>query len=250
MAFTTVAFSEGTSSATLDYVAAVADPHIRVSGDDIIVPELNKLVGYYAIGSSMTQARLSSPSLRAVVEPDIEPFDFDMEPVSNPNFHDRFDTPFELARSEAINFEVISVGTGASPIDRCIVWLGDGAKPAVPAGKMITVRATGTTTLTTSTWTNVNLTFSQTLPAGRYAVVGMRAASAGAIAARLVFSGTPWRPGVIGCDTDQDVMPDRFRYGKAGVWGEFEHNEPPTADFLSNSADTTETVHLDLIKIK
>jgi hypothetical protein len=37
--------------------------------------------------------------------------------------------------------------------------------------------------------------------------------------------------------------------GGWGVWGEFAHTAPPTVDFLSVSADTSEVVHLDLIKV-
>jgi len=35
-----------------------------------------------------------------------------------------------------------------------------------------------------------------------------------------------------------------------GVWGEFTHDSPPTVDFLSVSADTSETVYLDIVKIE
>jgi hypothetical protein len=37
--------------------------------------------------------------------------------------------------------------------------------------------------------------------------------------------------------------------GQLGEWGTFSHNTPPTVDFLSLSADTSQTVDLDLIMI-
>ena len=120
----------------------------------------------------------------------------------------------------------------------------------VPAGEIITVKATATETLVANKWTNAQLEFVDELGAGRYAVVGMRAKSDGLIAARLVFSEIPWRPGVVGIDAFGDLDVPRFRMGKAGIFGEFEHTNPPTVDFLSISADTSETVWLDIIKIR
>jgi hypothetical protein len=87
------------------------------------------------------------------------------------------------------------------------------------------------------------------LPAGSYDIIGMRAVSTGAIAARLVIPGFEWRPGVIAYDAVGDVELPRFRYGNAGVFGRFTHDSPPTVDFLSVSADTSETVFLDVVKV-
>jgi hypothetical protein len=108
---------------------------------------------------------------------------------------------------------------------------------------------TTSVTLSAYAWTNAALTFSQTLPMGRYQVVGMRARSTGLIAARLVFVGFSWRPGCVGHDAVSDIDNDVFRQGRLGVWGEFEHDTPPTVDFLSVSADSNPTVWLDLIKV-
>jgi hypothetical protein len=129
-----------------------------------------------------------------------------------------------------------------------MIWLMDKLEP-LPAGNIFTVRATGTTTLVANAWTNGTLTFSQQLPEGDYAVVGMYAQSAGLQAARLVRPGYAWRPGCPGSDADGDVSPPRFRNGGLGTWLTFNHRNPPSVDYLSNVADTAETVNLDLIKI-
>jgi len=248
MAFTLVGYTEEQNITALGNVAAIPDPHVRVEGDDIIVPDLNNIIGYYCLGSSTTQARLSSPSLRDELEPDIEPIDYAvLEPRSDPPYHDRFDTPIPLDKAEALHFQVVQ----EAGVFRSwgLVWLGDGEAARLPSGPLSTVRATASVTLTPNEWTNGALTFVQTLPAGTYAIVGMRAQSAGLVAARLVIPGYSWRPGCIGFDADQDLEYRRFRYGGMGVWGEFDHNEPPTVDFLSISADTNEVVHLDVVRI-
>jgi hypothetical protein len=247
MPFTLVAWNENfAAAATLDALTAVPDPHVRVSGDDIWIPEaLPMLAGYKVLGSTVTQARIESPTLRTLTPIDVSPIDTGSEP-----------TGANLARLLPLNpkavggGEALNVKCSVSAAGRAIAlaWLSDG--PLTPiTGEVFTVRATSATTLVANAWTNGALTFAQSLPRGRYAVVGMRALSAGLVAARLVFPGYPWRPGCIGYDAENDTEDDVFRGGKMGSWGEFDHDVPPTVDFLSISADTSEVVYLDLIKI-
>ena len=246
MPFTTIAFDENQDSATLVNIAALADQHIRVSGDDITVPALNEIVGLYAVGPSITQVRIDSPSLRILGNIDLEPVDLAAEPVAPPAFHDLRASPRSLDVSESLN--ALGSEGGATTRITVGVWLADRAIQR-HVGQFFTVRCTNASTLAANAWTNGELTFSQGLPAGRYRVVGMRAQSAGLQLARLVFIGGAWRPGCIGHDADGDIEEPSFRYGRFGIWGEFEHDTPPSVDFLSNSADTAQVVHLDLEKV-
>jgi hypothetical protein len=247
--FTTVAYVKSQDTGgVLTNVAAIADQHVRVSGDDVIVPDdLPFLCGAYAGGTTITGARISSPALRRTLLLDVSPLNVGAEPLSPTPLFNAFYSPLPLDADEALNALVAEGATGAE-YEEVVVFLGDGAQSPV-SGDIYTVRATGSTTLTAYAWSNVPLTFAQTLPAGRYQLVGLRAISAGAIAARCVFVGGTWRPGCIACDAESDLTPDIFRRGALGVWGEFEHNTPPTIDFLSISADTSEVVYLDLIKV-
>lgn len=245
-------FYEDIDTAVMAYITAIADPTLRIVGDDLIVPDgINQLMAYFAFGTTITQAQLLSPSLRRLALQDISPVNEGAEPVDTQFpavFHDLFDRPIVLDVSEALNAQ-INQALGAAEDETVFIWLGNGIDP-LPTGQMFTVRCTNTTTLVAYAWTNGALTFSQTLPAGRYAVVGMRACSTGMCGARLVFTGGDWRPGCVGIDDvgDQDLL--RFRYGASGSWGEFEHDLPPTVDFWSVSADTAQTVHLDLIQVR
>jgi len=248
MPFTLVAFTESQDSAALTNIAAVADPHVRVSGDDIYVPmALPFLAGYYFCGANFTQGQVLSPSLRRTCNIDVDRADLADEPGSPPNVHDLFANPTPLEGGEAINTQMAEDAAGASRVN-ALLWFSNG--PIAPVtGAMFTVRATSPTTLVANAWTNGALTFSQTLPRGTYQIVGMRAQSTGLRAARLVIPGFSWRPGVTGTDADSDIDAQVFRLGEAGVFGEFVHDAPPTVDFFSASADTAEVVHLDLIKI-
>lgn len=246
--FTLIGYTESQDSAVLVNVAALADQHVRINGDDIIVPpEVSLIVGAYALGPNLTRAQLVSPSLRRFLNYEIAPVDIAAEPVSPTPWIDLRDHPIPLDPEEALDAQAAEDGAGATR-GTILVWLASEAVQPV-AGDIRTVRVTNTTTLVANAWTNGALTFDQSLPAGEYAIVGARFVSAGLQAFRAVFVGYQWRPGAIGYDTASEVEHEAFRMGKFGTWGTFRHNTPPTVDFLSNSADTSQTGELDLIKI-
>jgi hypothetical protein len=246
--FTLIGWQQNVNTGgVLTEIDALPDQHVRVEDNNIIVPRgMNALLGAFHCAATATLAQLASPALRRTLLLDIAPINVGAEPLSPPPFVNKFYAPIALDEDEALR-ALVAGGETAAERKVMLVWLGDGPQSPV-TGEIFTVRATGSTTLTAYAWTNVALTFTQTLPAGRYAVVGMRAESAGCIAARLVFVGGTWRPGCIGSDSIADLSPDIFRHGALGVWGEFEHTQPPTVDFLSISADTSEVVYLDLVK--
>lgn len=247
MPFSVVAWSESQDSATLLTLSAVSDPHIRTSADDVVVPGFaTQILGAYAIGVNLTQAQLASPSLRRTVNMDLSPFDRLTLPPTTPRFVSRAYSPVPVEKGEALNALTAEDGAGATRAT-AIAILGDKA-PTVDARASYTVRATGTTTLTAFSWTNVVLTFSQTLPSGKYDIVGAFCRSAGAIAFRLVIPGSQYRPGGIGMTNDFDNGIKEQRYGGWGIWGSFDLEQPPTIDVLSATADTTETVYIDLVK--
>ena len=247
--FTLIGWTESQDSAVLVNVAALADPHVRVSGDDVIVPaDVPRIATVYASGLNIDRAQLISPSLRRILNLEISPLDVALEPTfPTPLLDLRFNT-IGLDPEEALDAQAAEIGAGAT---RCTIlcWLAD-KNIEVISGDIRSTRATNTTALVANAWTNGALTFTDTLPAGKYAVVGGRFFSAGLQAWRLVFVGYTWRPGAIGADTVADPDRDLFRYGNFGVWGTFNHNTPPTVDFLSASADTSQIGVLDLIKIE
>jgi len=118
------------------------------------------------------------------------------------------------------------------------------------AGDIRTVKCTSGHTSAGDIWENVALTLTQTLPAGRYQVVGMRAFGTALLAARLVFIGGVWRPGVPAGDSIDDADVQLFRGGKFGVFGEFEFDQPPSVDLLGSGVTAAEEIYLDLIQIR
>jgi len=250
MPFTVVGWFENQDSAVLINTLALADPHVRVEGDNIIVPAwAPNVLGLYAYGADLTLARLVSPSLRKLANPDISPLDKADEPTSIPPFHDLFDRPVPLEVSEALVFQGAEDNAAAGDM-ACFAWLGTEMTPA-PDGKIFTVRSTQViAALTIDVWNNRAFTLDQTIPAGRYACVGARAQGAGLRAFRFVPVGETHRPGALGFDADGDIAPPRFRNGKAGTWFEFEHNAPPTIDLMSLSTDAAVNIWLDLVQTR
>lgn len=246
--YTVVAFTESQDSASLVNVAAVADTLYRTNGDDLFVPrELANLAGWWFGGANFTAGQIVSPSIRRRWPIDVDEADLAAEPGSPVNFTDRFDSPIPLVPTEQINVLAAEDAAGASRVT-AVLFLSDGETTPV-SGDIATIRATGTTTLVANAWTVGQISFSQTLPAGRYALVGARVQSAGLIAARFVPVSGGHRAGVLGCDADSDIGLARFRYGRCGTLLEFDHDAPPQVEYLSASADTAEVLSLDLIEI-
>ena len=249
----TIAYYESVDQAGA-YVAlnGVADQIHRVVGDDIQVPAMTNIIAVAGGVESVAahRARLVAPSLRRRAMYAITPLNGQaaaaVEPDSPQKVLDLRDNPLALIRGEQLNFEAF-----ANPVAAQIQWgvILLAAGPIAPVtGKIFTIRATGATALVAGSWTNVALTFDEDLPAGEYDVVGLRAESAGLIAARIVFIGAETRPGCLGCDAPEDIAHDMFRHGGLGVWGHFKDDEPPTIDCLAVSADAAQEFWLDLIQ--
>lgn len=250
MSHTLVGYYESQDTAgVLTRMAALVDQHITVQGDDILVPDFAPKLGYvFASGSDITQAQISSPSLREKLLLDVAPLnDGADEPLYPLPFDNRLPNGIELVPSEGLRALVAEDAAGADA-EYVFALLYD-AIDALPPGEIITVRTTSATTLTANAWSLCVLTFSQQLEAGRYALVGMRMEGATAIAARAVLPGSGFRPGCIATDAIADVGEKLFRKGELGVWGEFEHTFPPQIEVLATGADTAQVVWLDLIKI-
>ncbi|MBP2029751.1 hypothetical protein J2755_000671 [Methanohalophilus levihalophilus] len=261
MGFTTIAFYESRAGTTaLSNVAGLEDTHVAVNGDNITVPpRWNQLIAAWGGMSNATDvlvaARLSSPSLRKTSLVDLANLEAiaaggALQPSSPTPIDIFLQRAVQLVSGEFLNYLQASDGTTAANLCTAVVFLGDGNYGNPYAGRPIqTVRATSSTTLTANKWSACTLTLDQQLESGSYAIVGMRAQSAGAKAARLIMQETPARPGCIAYDSNADIEHPMFRNGNLGVWGTFVHTAIPQVEFLSLSADTSETVFLDIVKI-
>ena len=256
MAFHLAAFWENIDQAgTLQPLTAAAGEQVLfTTGDEIRVPDgLASIVAAAGIvGQTNTRALLVSPSLRDVFNIDISPLndggDGDCLPSAAHQVLDLRSSPVALSAGESLTAETNANQTDADD-QSVLVWLADGPIAPVSGSEVHALRATAAITATAGAWSNGALTFLQTIPVGTYAVVGMRAEGTTLVAARLVFRGGGWRPGVMGSVNAQDEGWAGFRNGGFGIFGEFHSTVPPTLDVLCNDADTAQRVILDLVKI-
>lgn len=241
-------FTQSVDQAAMAAIAAIPDPSMRIEGNNIIIPPaVNCIVAAWANGVNLDRAQLQSPSMRRILNTEISPITIAAQNASPFPFLDKRTTPIVLDADEPLSCQAAESGAGATRMNAFLCLAPEPLQPV--SGDIRTVRVTATTTLVGFGWSNGSLTFDQTLPAGRYQLVGGRFNSAGLLAWRAVFVGGMWRPGAPGFTTAALVDQWAFRMGQMGVWGEFDHNLPPTIDFFSTSADTSETGVLDLIKI-
>src|SRR5262249_15503135 len=137
----------------------------------------------------------------------------------------------------------------ATEQEYCFVWLGDRMRN-VPTGQVFTMRTTVTITTVANGWASGQLTFDQTLPSGRYSIVGLDVIGATLIAGRLILPGYAHRPGVIaGVDMGKFAGPI-FRYGNMGEYGQFVNTALPQLEVFANAAGSQAIeAYLDLVKL-
>lgn len=251
------AFYKSVDSATLTPLDAIVDDVLtRPAADRLQVPpDLNAIAWAAAIGVNLTRAQIVSPSLAVRrMTMDIIPHErgvilFTLESGRV------FVPKAELVLTPTENFMVYGSedGAGATVMAALVCLKIPGAAESMPAGDIRVVRATAGVTLVPFVWTTLTPTLEYDLEPGVYQLVGFIPMSAGCIAARAIFTGQGYRPGVIGVST---TAPLGFDHGNGFydklMWeplGQFSHISPPQFQFFSGSADTAETIELYLVKI-
>lgn len=234
----------------LTLINAVTDQAIFTSGDDMRVPSgIPNLLGEAALSAATGPSfgQVQSPSLRRLANQDVKPIVGAVTFGATDQIQWHGESPRQLEVSESVNFAIDATG-GAAADNYGLIWMGDGPVTETK-GKIFSVRATGAAALVAGSWVNSAVTFETVLPAGDYQVVGFRAEGANLVAARLVFVGQGFRPGVPGEHSTATNYFRMFRFGHIGVYGQFNVDQPPTVDCLG-ATDAAQELIFDLIKVK
>lgn len=252
--FHTVAFSADYVTTNIGGLTTpVVDNTVFISGNNLNIPSgLNNLFGaipFATTGGASTTAQLQSPSLRETFFPDLNPKPIAATAGTLPTIFELFDNPVPLVVNEGLNYFDDASSAATAGQHGAVVFLSDGSRTPVVKSKIFTMRATATITLVKSTWVNGALTFGQTLPVGKYDVVGLRAEGTGLLAARINFIGPSavTRPGCPAQATSQVSDVIAFRMGRLGVWGTFDSTTPPSIDCLGVTG-TTQVFYFDLVQ--
>ena len=247
--FHTSAFYVNAAGATTAFQQAIAvqDQALPPYNNNVMIPPgLVNMLGGFAYGANIGRAQLQSPSLRIPAQMDVSEISSTLITLQNqPRFRLFAAGMPQLAPGEQVSAFMINTSATADA-EVVAIWLADKA-PTPTTAELRTMRATAATTLVPYTWSNTGaLLFEQTLPPGRYNVIGARVQSATGVLFRLVFPGYSWRPGAL-ANTDAFGRTNYFqRYGGLGVWGTFDTTTFFTIDILATAADTAEVIEVDV----
>jgi hypothetical protein len=237
---------EGGQLVNLD---AVPEQITNTEGKFIYVPPSSpNLIGFGALlGPTGLRARIVSPSIRALFPIDISPVGLTLSNLDKRVHHLFPDSPIPLMPNEGL--EALSLADPTASEQHTIVALLAPGTLTPVKGSIFTIRATASINAQVGKWTNGEITLGQTLPSGRYQLVGARVEGTNLVAFRFILSGATHRPGFFAVSGSGDADNPFARRGGLGVWGEFDHFTPPVLEVLASGTNTSQVVYLDLIKI-
>lgn len=209
----------------------------------------------FAVGAHLVRVRLQSPRFLPFPYPDLNPGNRGSAFESPVRSFDFSYNPFPLNPTDEIDVYA-SQNSGSSESEYCAIQFTDNVKIPVPAGQQFTVHSTASKTLTAGAFTPVSPVFDYALPAGTYALCGVRAFSATALWFQMLPAQQPlWRPGGVGVQAYDQLDPvgqRLYSYGGInawnwGTWMTFRQNTPPSINHFATSADTAEEYWYDLV---
>lgn len=228
-------------------VPAVQDGILTLQNNHILPPQDMPLLYAYAGSATLTRARLTSPSLRQITQPQIRPINVALLPANNPNVMTFQLDGLKVRALEELAMQATS-GVAMNEHFYGVVGLLDRYVPTV-AGDKITLRATATTAAVASAWTQIQYTLDDQLPNGTYAMVNSEHISANGIAHRWTFDNQFFRPGMLSFATI-GLRTIVENYANAwGEWGRFRNTSQPRLEVLCDAADAVHTMFLEVIKV-
>lgn len=247
--FHTLAFVGGAAAgAVKQQITARQDQVVPINASgNFIMPQDFTILSAFILGNTITLAQLSTPSLRTVLLPYLSPIQQGAAVPDKPNIVYWYGNSPTLPRLDEVELDV-SNAAGAGITIFGVFFVSDNNQQ-LQNGRIFTARATAANTGGNTLWSNSSIAFDQTLPGGRYMIVGMDVIGANLVAARLVLPGANLRPGCIARTSLANTPSPLFRSGALGNYGWFDSIAPPTMDFLGTAAPVTQEIFLDLIKI-
>jgi hypothetical protein len=240
-----------TNANTLQQLTEIPDSILPTSGAGLLSSTLAYLHAIGFVGTSLTRGQFQAPSLRDYGNLDVDPINIGAVWESPPRYADFAHKPIPLAMSEEWDAFAAQNNGAASENAYGFLWSSDGRLDAYPPKKIVQIFWNASVTLVSGRWSLIQMTLAQPLYPGQYAIVGARCLSAGALAFRFVPSGnpqsTPWRPGGVAVQTDDQLDPERQRRGGWGKWLDFTNVSVPQIEIFSISNDTSERGIIDIV---
>lgn len=224
----------------------VADPIITVSNNHFLPNTQMFLFGGWFGGVNLTAIRLNTPTSRQVVPPPLYPIQAAVAPPDRPHVFDRRNMPFPLNMVEEVSMQA-NIGGAANAQNYAILFMGPSIEPA-PQGQIYSLHGTATTAAVAGNWTQLAITWDQTIPAGTYYIVGSQHVSTTAIAHRWITKGQFYRPGFLSMSLVTNIGEPSQYYGGWGNYGNFNTYAYPYCEVLCNAADASHDVVMNIVK--
>jgi hypothetical protein len=235
-------------NAVLANVPLLTDTVFANQSGGYLPPFSCKALAGYGRTPDASLGRLDTPNLRIPVYPYMSELDLASDPPNLPPVNLWWDNGPPILQNDQTNFVVSRAGAGAADCTG-LFWVGK-ETPGKARGDIRTIRATASITRVANQWVEGSLTLTDTLPSGRYAVVGAVFLGTNLLAGRFIFPDRVMRPGTIAQQALGEYGWDQFRWGNMGTWGEFESTAVPTIQIIGYGANTSQTVYIDVIKIR
>lgn len=244
LAYTALAAAGGTNTD----IPGVFDGYASLQNGHYLLPQDMWISGAYAQGATITGAQVNAPTLRQITLPQIQPLNVATAPGTLAPISINPPGQFQVRANDELAFNT-SNGAGAPERHIAGLWLHD-RNLNIPQGQIITIVGTGVITAGNLTWGAGAFTLTTGLPIGRYSVVGMDVVGANLIFARLVFPNGGVKPGCLARQAMNITPQDVFRFGHMGEWGQFDSTAMPGIELFGSAAPTTQTIFLDIVKVR
>jgi len=235
------------TTSTFAAIPTITDTYATKTSAGMLLPQSAKALMAYVRGVNVNDARMNSPSIRAIGPPSMWPFDTAANPPNLPPLIRFKECGPIVPAMDALNVEVSTIVAVAADAQALILF-GDGP-PQPDRRSSRTIKLTGAGTGVVNAWVATDFILAQSLPAGRYAVVGFAAFGTGLLAARLIFNDQPERPGVPAQQAFAEYDDSDFRYGAFGEWGTFQNTALPTVEVLAYAANSAQTFFMDIVPV-
>lgn len=236
-------------------LANVADTNVPPVSDGIIaisnaqwLPQRDYDINYiFSAAVTLLRTRFVSPTNRQVTLPFVRPISAALLPPTDPNVADYRANPFRIRALEELGFQ--STDSAAGPNNHTIITgISTGFEP-IPRGDIFTLTGTSATAAVANVWTQLAVTWADSLPAGNYVAVGLDCIATNQIAARMIFENQVERPGAVCSVAEANRQHTMFQKGGLGVWGRFRSTRMPIVEVFNNGTDNAHRVFLDLIRV-
>lgn len=227
----------------------LTDSYLAIQNGHYLPQQPFYLYGGFFLGANLTKVILVTPRSRAIVPPALYPINGSLLPPDRAHCFDRRTNPFTLNAVEEVSLQM-TVGGTVNAYNAALMFWGNSLDP-VPPGDIYALHGTSSTAATANAWSQVSVTWDQTLPAGTYAIIGSQHQSTNAWAHRFIFRDPTQqlRPGFLSQVSLANITEPSYYYGGWGKLGTFNTYTYPNVEVLCNGADASHDVVMNMIKV-